>query len=253
MPSGLAYEGKKVLVHAIANFITLRCYEQIRLNICAMNIPVTIVGVGSGFSYDDSGPTHHTVEDITVLRALPRLKIHNMTDANMAKAFAKISIEADYPCYVRLDRKVFDNIYDEKDDFSLGYHTFSEGEDICLVATGNMVHTALGIKNNLKKQGIDIGVIDIYTIPTSEDKVANELKKYKRIITLEEHQLRGGFGSYVTEIMADHEILIPTNRLGLSFDDGYCYRYGGREHMQSLYNLDMESIQSFVIEKLKEC
>ncbi len=248
LAAGMSYEGKKTYVHAIANFITLRCYEQIRLNICAMNIPVTIVGVGAGLSYDDSGPTHHTVEDITILRALPRLKIHNITDGVMAKYFAEASPNADYPMYIRLDRKTSEDIYTESDDFTIGFKSFQESNDLCIVATGNMVYRAFEVADELKKNGINAGVVDVYTIPTSEKELAKNLSQYKRVVTLEEHELKGGFGSYILEVLADNNIQMPVKRMGLNFNEGYCYKYGGREHMQSLYGLDVNSIVGTILE-----
>jgi transketolase len=102
--AGLTLGGKKAFAYAIAPFITLRCYEQIKVNMCSMKIPVACVGVGAGFSYEDSGPTHHTTEDIAIMRALPNMTIFNVSDNIMASACAKIAYEYESPLYVRLDR-----------------------------------------------------------------------------------------------------------------------------------------------------
>jgi len=99
--SGLTLGGKKVFAYAIAPFITLRCYEQIKVELAAMNIPVTLVGVGAGFSYDESGPTHHTLEDLSIMRTLPNITINNITDNVMATAFADISYKSTSPNYIR--------------------------------------------------------------------------------------------------------------------------------------------------------
>ncbi|MDO9333527.1 MAG: transketolase C-terminal domain-containing protein [Dehalococcoidales bacterium] len=238
--AGLALGGKKVFAYAIAPFITLRCYEQIRLELAAMNIPVTLVGVGAGMSYDDSGPTHHTVEDISILRALPNLRIHSITDSNMAIAIASMSCFLPYPNYVRLDRKVFPTIYSPLYDFSHGLANLTEPKvvpDVYLVATGNMVHRALEVA-----QELPLGVIDIFTLPINQDLFLKTVWKAKILFTLEEHTLPGGLGSAVCELLADNGLTIPVKRLGLDFSKGYCYQYGGREHLQSLYGLDKESI-----------
>ncbi len=240
--AGLALGGKKVFAYAIAPFITLRCYEQIKIELSAMNIPVTLIGVGAGFSYDDSGPTHHTLEDISILRVLPNMTVNNITDSVMAAAFADISCKMTSPNYIRLDRKIFANIYQKGVDFSTGLTVLKESNDIYIVATGNMVHQALEVSQELKKHSLETGVIDLHTFPINEKVFLEAISNAKKIITLEEHFLPGGLGSAVAEVLADNKKLIPIKRIGLNHKEGYCYKYGGREHIQSLYGLDKESI-----------
>jgi len=247
LSAGLALEGKKAFVYAIAPFISLRCYEHIRVNLASMNLPVTLVGVGSGVSYDDSGPTHHAVDDLSALRIFPNLKIHNMSDSVMARAFADISCELDCPNYLRLDRQVLPTIYDKGADFSLGFNVFSSGSDLCIVATGNMVHRALEIAKELKQKGIDTGIIDMYEFPINQEPFIDTVKDVKQIVTLEEHTLPAGLGSAVCEVLADFGVLKPVKRLGMNFTAGYCYKYGGRENIQSLYKLDRESIINTIL------
>ncbi len=242
LASGLALSGKKAFVYAIAPFITLRCYEHTRVNLASMNLPVSIVGVGSGVSYDDSGPTHHAVDDLSVMRILPNLKIHNISDSVMAKAFADISCELDYPNYLRLDREVLPSIYRDGDDFSLGLSVLAESSDVCIVATGNMVHRALEVRNELAEKGMNVGVIDIYTLPINQEAFVDNIKDVKNIVTLEEHTLPGGLGSAICEVLADNGILKPVKRLGMNFESGYCYKYGGRDNIQALYQLDKNSV-----------
>jgi transketolase len=251
LSAGLALEGKKAFAYAIAPFISLRCYEHIRVNLASMNLPVTLVGVGSGVSYDDSGPTHHAVDDLSALRILPNLKIHNMSDSIMASAFADISCELSCPNYLRLDRQVLPTIYDEGADFSLGLNVFHSGLDLCIVATGNMVHRALEISEQLNEKGIDTGVIDIYEFPINEEALVDTVKDVKQIVTLEEHTLPGGLGSAVCEVLADYGVLKPVKRIGMNFESGYCYKYGGRENLQALYGLDRESIINTILTFLK--
>jgi transketolase len=240
--TGLALEGKKVFTYAIAPFITYRCYDQIKLYLASMNLPITLVGVGAGFSYDDSGPTHHTIEDMSILRILPNLKINNMTDSVMAAAFAEISCRLTGPNYIRLDRKVLHPLYAARDDFSRGVRTHREGKDLTIVATGNMVYRGLEAAEDLEKKGVSAGVIDVYTIPINAEALLEDLGGSKRIVTLEEHTLPGGFGSAVLEVVSDGKKAIPVRRIGLDMSGGYCYKYGGRENMQSLYGLDKDSI-----------
>ncbi len=247
LATGLALCGKKTFAYAIAPFISLRCYEHIRVDLASMNLPVTLVGVGAGVSYDDSGPTHHAVDDLSALRILPNLKIHNITDSIMARAFADISCELDCPNYVRLDRKILPDIYEEGTDFSLGLTVLAPNADICIVATGNMVHRALEVREELKNKGRDVGVIDVYTLPVNEDAFIDIVGNVKQIVTLEEHTLPGGLGSMICEVLADNGILKPIKRLGMDFMAGYCYKYGGRNNIQSLYGLDKDSLLNTIL------
>ena len=246
--AGMALGGKKVFAYAIAPFITLRCYEQIRLELGAMNIPVTLVGVGAGFGYDDSGPTHHTIEDLSIMRILPNMTVNNITDSVMASAFAEMSCKMTSPNYIRLDREVLPNIYKEGSDFSLGLAVLRQSNDICIVTTGNMVHRALEVSNELRNQSVEVGVIDLYRLPINEKLFLEAVDGVKRIITLEEHTIPGGMGSTVAEVLTDNNKFIPLKRLGLDCRKGYYYKYGGRKNIQSLYGLDKESLVKKVLE-----
>jgi transketolase len=249
--SGMALAGKKVFAYAIAPFISLRCYEHIRIELAAMNIPVTLVGVGAGFSYDDSGPTHHTYEDISALRIFPNIRINNITDTVMARAFADISCRADYPNYVRLDRQVLPAVYKGGEDFTKGLSVLKKGGDACIVATGNMVQRALEVRQALEKKSLSIGVMDLYTIPINENLFLQGIKGVKKLITLEEHTLPAGMGSAVCETLSDNGIKVPLKRIGLDFRRGYCYKYGGRKNIQSLYGLDSAAVSKAILQFLK--
>jgi transketolase len=246
--SGLAMRGKKVFAYAIAPFITLRCYEQIKVELAGMGIPVNLVGVGAGFSYSDSGPTHHTVEDLSVLRILPNLKIHNITDSVMASAFAEIACKSPWPRYIRMDRETQPVIYTKGEDFSSGLKVLKKSTKMYIVATGNMVHRALEAADALKKRSVDVGVIDLYTLPIDEKLFIKTLGKVKKIVTIEEHTLRGGMGSAVCEVLMDNGKHVDVKRLGLDFITDYCYKYGGRQNIQSLYGLDKNSIVKSVLD-----
>lgn len=251
MASGLGHSGKKVFAYAIAPFITFRPYEFTRLNLAAMNIPVTLVGVGSGVSYDDSGPTHHMVEDLSIMRILPNFKIFNITDGVMAEAMAKISCKLDHPNYVRLDRKTLPDLYSADTDFTKGAHLHAEGGDCLIVATGNMVHRALEVREELAKQGVAAGVMDAYTFPVASGIIAEAASKVGSVVTLEEHTLPGGLGGAVCEALADEGVVKPIKRIGMDFSKGYCYKYGGRDEIQRNYALDVDGISKTVMESIK--
>jgi transketolase len=235
--SGLAMMGKKVYTYAIAPFITLRCLEQIRVQNAIMNIPITMVGVGSGFGYDDSGPTHHLIEDITVMRAFPNIDIISVTDAAMAKKAAELTYHSDRSVYLRLERQLGPGIYDETDTLDDGMKTMVDNAETVILSTGAMTYNAIEIANDLKQQGLSVGVIDIYKFPLNDRLLMEKIKKAKQLFSLEEHFLPGGFGSMIAEVLVDHNINIPLKRLGLSHDKSYCYVYGGREEIHKYYGI----------------
>ena len=244
--TGLALAGKKVFVYAIAPFITMRCYEQIRNYPAGMDLPVTVVGVGAGFSYEDSGPTHHSIEDITILRCLPNMQIFSASDNNMTAKFADMAYESKHPNYMRLDRIVLPNIYDEGYNFESGIGVLRKVADINILSTGNMIHTALEVSDKLKEEGIDVGVIDAYKLPINYEVFKDTVANAKKIVTLEEHTLPGGLGSNVCEAVMDCGLPIQVKRLGLDFSKKYCYVYGGREVIHSAYGLNVESVQKII-------
>lgn len=244
--TGLALSGKKAYVYAIMPFATLRPYELVKVDFSLMNIPVTIVGVGAGFSYDDSGPTHHSTEDISVMRVLPNMTILNASDSVMAGKFAEISYKLPEPSYVRLDRELLPSIYTPDDSFSKGLTVLKTGKDLCIIATGNMVHRALEVSSKLAKYSVDAGVVDLYRIkPINEKALLRAVQQSRRVVTLEEHILDGGVGSAVAEVLIDNEKTVPIKRIGIP--GKYYYAYGGRENIQLQCGLDEESVTKTIL------
>ena len=209
--SGLASEGKKVYTYAIAPFITSRCYEFTKLNAGLMKFPIKLVGVGAGFSYDDSGPTHHTTEDISIMRAIPHLEVYSPSDSLSAIKLANRMNESTNPSYIRLDRKVLPQIHKDDETFENGFKRIKDGDKIAVVTTGNMVHTALKINKEME----NVGVIELFQLNPINFEFKEELARYKRVVSLEEHLLNGGLGGIVSEIITDNDLPIKLKRIGL--------------------------------------
>lgn len=240
--SGLALEGKKTYCYAIAPFASSRCYEFTKVNLSLMKIPVTIIGIGAGFGYDDSGPTHHTTEDISIMRALPNMEIYCPADSVCAAKVAELTHKSGKPGYVRLDRQMQPEIYSEDETFEEGYKELRTGEEIGIITTGNMVHTALNVADKLKENGKNVGVIDLYRIKPVNPYLKDILKKYKYIVSLEEHLLDGGLGSLIGEIILDNDLDVKLKRLGVT---EYLYKYG-RENINEHCGLDVDSVVRFI-------
>lgn len=237
--SGLASEGKKPYTMAIMPFTTSRCHEFVKLNLGLMKIPVRVIGIGTGFSYDDSGPTHHTTEDIAIMRAIPNLTIFSPSDSIAAEKIAKISYKENKPVYIRLDRQVQPSIYDENETFETGFKELRGGIDICIISTGNMVHEAIKVAKKMEETGKIIGVIDLYRLKPINPEIIKTISKYQKIISLEEQILDGGFGSIISELITDNSLQLKLKRIGLS---NYIYCYGGRENIQKICKIDADSV-----------
>lgn len=245
--AGLALSGKKVFVYSIAPFVTQRCYEQIKIDLCAMRLPVTIIGCGPGITYDSDGPTHHAVQDVAIMRALPEMTILNPADAVSAAASARTAYESRTPVYVRIDKGKLPALYRNNEDFSTGLALLKKGKDLTIVTTGVMVHSAFKVADNLAKHSIDAGIIDLYRIkPVNEELLLALIDQSNRIVTLEEHSIIGGIGSAVSEMLVDRGKALPLKRIGIP--DKNCVGYGDRAWMHAYYGLDVDSVTRTILD-----
>lgn len=240
--AGLAMAGKKVFIYTIVPFATMRCYEQIKVDLCCMNLPVTIVGIGAGVMYGGDGPTHHALHDIAVMRALPEMTILNPADAVMTQASARLAYEHDGPVYVRIEKGRLPDIYEaDANDFSQGMSVLRAGDDGVIIASGLLVHSALEAAQRLEARGLSLMVVDLYRVkPLNPERLRAVVGGEQKIITLEENALTGGIGSAVSEFMADEGIRNPLYRL--AFPDIHCYDACSREEIHNIYDLSADKI-----------
>src|SRR3990172_9295698 len=235
--AGLSLEGKIVFVYAIAPFITLRCYEQIKIDLCTMNLQVTLLGVGAGYSYDSAGPTHHAIEDVSIMRVLPNMSVWCPSTPVVAARCAEYAYKTPGPKYIRLERGKLPLLYDEKMTLDDGFGVLREGSDLNIIATGIMTHVALEASDKLKQHSVSAGVVDLYRIkPVDNPLFENIIKRSKRLITLEEHLITGGIGSLVAEAAVDGGIMKPVRRLGIRED--ICFQYAKRKSAHEACRLD---------------
>lgn len=252
--TGLALEGFTVYAYAIASFLTMRAYEQIRTNLALYaqlkEINVNLIGVGAGLSYDISGPTHHCLEDISIMRTLPNVTIFSPSDSVLTEKFLDYSICVKKPKYLRFDGKPLPEIYRHIEGMKLenGFYELARGEKVCLVSTGYMTHKAIKVAKRLINDDIHIGLIDVFLLrPFDEDLFLKSLNKYKCVITLEEGFInKGGLDSLVSSIIDKKELNIRLKRMG--FNDDYVFNIGSRDYLHGLCNLDEQNI----IEKVKD-
>lgn len=247
--TGLALEGFTVFAYAIAPFITMRAYEQIRTNLSLHSsfkeLNVNLIGVGTGLSYDVSGPTHHCLEDISLMRLLPHIDLFSPSDWVITRRFCEYCLTVKRPKYLRLDSKALESIYTDNidSDFEKGFSELVNGEETCIISTGYMTHIALQAAEILSEKGIHIGVIDLFLL-TSYDKetLYESIKNFSHVITLEEaFILRGGMDSAIVDLLMSHnKNLVKLLRCGI--DDTYIFEGGEREYLHRLHKLDKLSL-----------
>ncbi|MBF0624538.1 MAG: 1-deoxy-D-xylulose-5-phosphate synthase [Magnetococcales bacterium] len=242
--AGLALCGKQVICYAMAPFITARCYEQTKCVIAAMHLPVTFVAVGVGLGYDHAALTHFTPEDLAIMKAQNGIEILTPCDEESATAMTHLALEWPAFRYLRLERRPQPPVYHGRftpEVLEAGCAEVVRGKDVGIVSCGFLVHKALKARELLAAKGIDAGVVDLFRIkPVNAPGLAAILDRYPALVTVEEQLLEGGFGSAVTEVMADQGILKRLKRLGIQ--DRFVVVNGNRDYLHNLYGVDTPHI-----------
>ncbi len=237
--AGMALEGKKVFIFSITPFVTQRCLEQIKLDICLSNLPVTIVGNGSSLTYATHGPSHQAIEDIAIMRSIPNIKILHPYDNISSKYSVDVAYKSNSPVYIKLDKGFYENIFSKPGD-NLLRSPQKKNKRSLIITTGVMVHKIKKIVNKLNNIGFKIDLLNIFFIKNNKSKIEEYIKGYKAIVTIEEQNLPGGLGSIVAEIIADKNLNIFFKRFGI--DDRYILNCGNRDWLQKQYELDSEKL-----------
>ncbi len=253
--TGLALEGFTVYAYAIAPFLTMRAFEQIRVNLSLLaqlkKININLIGVGAGLSYDVSGPTHHCLEDLSIMRTLPNIAIFSPSDWLLCKWFVEYSLKVNTPKYIRLDGKALPQIYGERSKVNIsdGFFELKKGKDLCLVSSGYMTHTAIEIANSLGQK--KIGVVDVFLLrPINERSLLDILARYGMIVTLEEGFInKGGLDSLILGILNRSRLKFRFKNIG--FTDRYIFDVGSREYLHKLNKLDEKNIKREIVGLLK--
>jgi transketolase len=249
--AGLAMSGLKPVAYTITPFITTRCLEQIKLDICAHNLPVVLAGVGAGLSYAALGSTHHSLEDVGILRLMPNLIICAPADAVEARLALRAALAQEAPVYLRLGKKGEPLMHQSAPDFALGRGiTLRQGRDACLVGNGTVVACCVAAAELLAARGVSATVVDMHTVKPLDAPLLTEcFATHPLVVTVEEHWLAGGFGSAVAEWKTDHDIGGGRlKRLGVT--DTFLHRTGGQGNARKLTGLDPEGIARTVLAEL---
>lgn len=249
--AGMALEGKTVFTYSIGNFPTLRCLEQIRNDCAYHKANVKIVCVGGGFVYGSLGMSHQATEDIAIMRALPDIVV--MAPADLVEAEECTKALASYPgtAYLRLGRGGEKRIHERIDNFQIGRAIkVCDGEKVAIFSTGAIYEEVQEAKDSLLKKEIQPSVYTFPTVkPIDKEVIEHAAKTFDLIVTCEEHNVVGGFGSAVAEVIAEmKEKKAKLLRIGLN--DEYSVRVGNQRYLRQQYGMDAMSIVRKIIEEI---
>lgn len=247
MAAGMASCGKIPFAYTIGAFLAYRAYEFIRNDVCLQNQNVKIVGTGAGEVYSALGSTHHSTEDLGGLRSLPKLTIICPASPLEVKKATRAAYEYEGPVYLRLGTNREPEIYEHDYDFRIGKAvTLKEGKDVTLIGMGSMLKTVLDVADQLEADGISSGVINIHTIkPVDRETIIKAVDETGKIITIEDHNVIGGLGSAVAEVIAEYGKAVKFKRIGLH---GFSSGYGTYEQVKEANYIDVSAIYQAVKE-----
>lgn len=248
--AGMALEGKTVFTYSIGNFPTLRCYEQIRNDCAYHNANVKVICVGGGFVYGSLGMSHHATEDISAMRALPDVTVLAPADADEAEAAVRAMYATPGTFYLRLGRGGEPMVREKLDSFELGKAIpVCEGEQVAIFSTGAIFDEVRGAIDFLKAEGINPAAYTFPTVkPIDAGAILSAAQKYAVIVTVEENNIVGGFGSAVAEVLCANCTHAKLIRVGL--EDTYSSIVGTQKYLRDHYGLSAEKIAQRVREAM---
>lgn len=244
--AGFATCNKIPFASTFAVFAAGRAYDQIRNSICYPNLNVKICATHSGITVGEDGATHQMLEDIAMMRTLPNMKVICPSDDTQTKWMVKEISKIKGPVYLRLSRMSTPIIYEQTQKFEIGKAIqIGTGTEVSIIATGDVVAEAINAKEELEKQGIFVRVIDMHTIkPIDREMIVKCAKETKKIITIEDHNIIGGLGSAVCEVLAE-EYPCKVVRMGIKDSFG---KSGKAEELMKYFKITAEDI----VEKIND-
>ena len=241
MAAGYASTGKRVFVYSIGNFPTLRCLEQIRNDVCLMNNPVVIVSVGAGYAYGSQGYTHHALEDIAVLRALPNMEVIVPADPAETAELTSLIIASKKPTYLRLGKSGEPNIHATRPKLAPGkINEISSGTSGTLIFAGSVGTVAVAAANDLAEQGISVAVASMPYVSTIDIDYLEKALRIGPVIVVEEHSYRGGVGAAVLEAVNAANL---HGAIGLiAADQNNLSQIGDQSFLRTVNGINVENI-----------
>jgi transketolase len=249
MSAGLALCGKRPIAYSITPFITMRPYEQVRLDVCYHNLPVLLVASGAGLAYGTLGPTHHGTEDIAAMRALPNMTVLAPCSPHELSGLMPQAMALRSPCYMRIGRGTEPEAYPEgsKPKVALGkaQQVASLGSDFAMFACGNIMKNALDALSLLQKQGLNGSLYSMHTVKPLDSGLVLSLAKKMPVFTVEEHSIVGGLGSAVAECLSDAGVH-PAGFARIALPDSFQKKIGGQDFLRGQCGLLPPQIASTI-------
>lgn len=248
--AGMALEGKIVFTYSIGNFPTLRCLEQIRNDCAYHQANVKIVCVGGGFVYGSLGMSHQATEDLAILRALPDVVVLAPGDLVEAEEATKAMVNDPGTCYLRLGRGGEKRIHDHIDNFQIGKAIqVKDGEKIAIFSTGAIFEEVEGAYDILTQKGFSPAVYTFPTVkPIDAEVIRDCAQRFDYIVTCEEHNIVGGFGSAVAEVMAEMKAK-KASLIRIGLNDQYAVLVGNQKYLREKYGMSAEKIAARIEEE----
>lgn len=249
--AGLALSGKIVFVYSIIPFVTMRCFEQIRNDLCMQKLNVKIVGMGAGVHYGTSGATHHAIEDIGIMRSLPNIAILSPSTKEETEYSLREAVNYSGVVYIRLSGIDYsDSSYTHK-KFAIGRGVMiKDGFDMTIMSTGGMLDVAQKVVVSFEREGISVRFISMPSLKPFDAKIILEsARKTKAIFTIEDHSVIGGLGSIVSEVLAESKYKVLFHRF--AFPDEFSTAIGSRDYLSDRCGLSSNQIKKMILEKVK--
>jgi len=252
MAAGMAMCGLRPVCYTIAPFLTYRCMEQIRVDLCYHNVPVILVGTGSGLAYASLGATHHSCEEIGMLRLLPGMTVMAPGDAWETRACLSAALAQDHPAYIRIGKKGEPLVHASRPEIHVGRgFQLSEGKKVALLSSGAMLPEVMALTKLLESQGIHPAV---YSFPTIKPLDVDLLKKlfadFQVITTIEEHSVLGGLGGSIAEWKADHSEM-PGRLLRFGTEDVFLHETCEQEEARAHFGLVPDKMAAKITSALR--
>ena len=249
--AGMAPSGLRPVVYTIAPFTTVRVLEQLRVGVCYHEAPVVIVGTGSGLSYAELGPTHHSLEDIAITRCLPGLNVLAPADSHELAAFLREALESPNPTYMRIGKKGEPALHPGGASLRIGTaQILRDGDELAILCIGPITAEALSAAESIAADGPRVTVISMGSVkPLDIDFLDGLAKRCRRWITLEEHGAIGGLGSTVLEWLSNTRHVVQLTRMAVP--DSFIHEVGDQAFVRSVLGLDAQSIQVAIREALE--
>lgn len=245
--AGLAKCGKKPFAASPACFLSTRSYEQAKIDVAYSNTNVTLIGISGGVSYGALGMSHHSAQDIAAMSAIPNMRVYLPSDRHQTKCLIESLLQDDKPAYVRVGRNPVEDIYtDENCPFEMDKATvLTEGDDVAIIACGEMVKPSYEAARLLKEKGIHACVLDMYCVkPLDVEGILKAVKDVKAVITVEEHSPFGGIGSMVSQVVGEN---CPKKVVNLALPDAPVIT-GTSKEVFDYYGLNAEGIAKKAME-----